>query len=155
MRVGCTRPDGPRTEDDMSRNGGSAGGQGADGATLDPRVLDDVVQRIVAVAQPERVILFGSAARGEMGRHSDVDPVMMGRGGMTAQATLGGRYAEGGRDAAGRRRSAAGSRSRRRTISPRVNGALVRNSRWVRFPRQAGRRAGSVSNRSIRARSKS
>ena len=39
------------------------GGQGAGGAMLDPGVLDDVVRRIVAVARPERIILFGSAAR--------------------------------------------------------------------------------------------
>ena len=64
----------------MSRNGGSDGGQGADGATLDPRVLDDVIRRIVAVAQPERIVLFGSAARGEMGRHSDVDLLVVKRG---------------------------------------------------------------------------
>ena len=64
----------------MSRNGGSDGGQGVGGATLDPRVLDDVVRRIVAVAQPERIILFGSAARGEMGRHSDVDLLVVKRG---------------------------------------------------------------------------
>ena len=36
-------------------------------------VLDEVIERIVEVAQPERIILFGSAARGEMGPHSDVD----------------------------------------------------------------------------------
>ena len=48
-------------------------GRGAGGAMLDPRVLDDVVRRIVAVARPERIILFGSAARDEMGPHSDVD----------------------------------------------------------------------------------
>ena len=41
--------------------------------TLDPKVLDEIVRRIVDVAQPEKIILFGSAARGEMGRHSDVD----------------------------------------------------------------------------------
>ena len=40
---------------------------------LDPEILDEIVRRIVDVAQPERIILFGSAARGEMGRHSDVD----------------------------------------------------------------------------------
>ena len=40
---------------------------------LDPRVLDDVVRRIVAVARPERIILFGSAARGQMAPHGDVD----------------------------------------------------------------------------------
>lgn len=43
------------------------------GAELDPRVLDDIVRRVVEVARPERIILFGSAARGEMTRHSDVD----------------------------------------------------------------------------------
>ena len=43
------------------------------GAALDPRVMDDIVRRVVEVARPERIILFGSAARGEMGPHSDVD----------------------------------------------------------------------------------
>ena len=42
-------------------------------ATLDPRILDAIVRRIVEVTQPEKIILFGSAARGEMTRHSDVD----------------------------------------------------------------------------------
>ena len=36
-------------------------------------VLDTIIQRVVEVAQPERIILFGSAARGDMGPHSDVD----------------------------------------------------------------------------------
>jgi len=36
-------------------------------------VLDKIIQRIVEVARPERIILFGSAAREEMGPHSDVD----------------------------------------------------------------------------------
>ena len=36
-------------------------------------VLDEVVQRIVAVADPEKIILFGSAARGELGPDSDLD----------------------------------------------------------------------------------
>jgi uncharacterized protein len=40
---------------------------------LEPSVLNEVVRRIVAVAQPEKIILFGSAARGEMGPHSDID----------------------------------------------------------------------------------
>ena len=54
--------------------------QGAGGAMLDRRVLDDVVQRIVAVAQPERIILFGSAVRGGMGPHSDVDLLIVKEG---------------------------------------------------------------------------
>jgi len=35
--------------------------------------LSEVIARIVEVAQPERIILFGSAARGEMGPGSDLD----------------------------------------------------------------------------------
>ena len=37
------------------------------------KVLDEIVRRIVEVAQPEQIILFGSAARGEMAPNSDVD----------------------------------------------------------------------------------
>lgn len=40
---------------------------------VDPEVLAEIIRRIVEVAQPERIILFGSAARGDMHRHSDVD----------------------------------------------------------------------------------
>ena len=40
---------------------------------LDQRVLDKIIARIVDVAEPEKIILFGSAARGGMGRNSDVD----------------------------------------------------------------------------------
>jgi predicted nucleotidyltransferase len=47
---------------------------------LDPTVLADVVKRIVRVARPEKIILFGSAARGEMGRNSDVDLLVVKRG---------------------------------------------------------------------------
>ena len=35
--------------------------------------LKEVVERIVAIARPEKVILLGSAARGEMGPNSDID----------------------------------------------------------------------------------
>jgi len=41
--------------------------------TLDPDLLDEVVTRITKAVRPVRIILFGSAARGEMGRHSDLD----------------------------------------------------------------------------------
>jgi predicted nucleotidyltransferase len=37
------------------------------------QILDEAVRRIVAVAAPKRIILFGSAARGEMTSHSDYD----------------------------------------------------------------------------------
>ncbi|MEE9295436.1 MAG: nucleotidyltransferase domain-containing protein [Phycisphaerae bacterium] len=35
--------------------------------------LQEIVRRVVEVAKPERIILFGSAARGQMGPRSDVD----------------------------------------------------------------------------------
>ena len=35
--------------------------------------LAEIVRRIVRVAAPERIILFGSAARGEAGSDSDLD----------------------------------------------------------------------------------
>lgn len=40
---------------------------------LEQSTLDEIIRRVVEVADPERIILFGSAARGEMGPHSDVD----------------------------------------------------------------------------------
>ena len=48
--------------------------------TLDPKVLQDIVRRIVTVTHPEKIILFGSAARGEMGPNSDVDLLVIKRG---------------------------------------------------------------------------
>ena len=40
---------------------------------MNQTILDNIIRRIVEVAHPEKIILFGSAARGEMNRHSDVD----------------------------------------------------------------------------------
>jgi predicted nucleotidyltransferase len=40
---------------------------------VDERVLQEIVGRIVAAAHPLRIIVFGSVARGEQGRESDVD----------------------------------------------------------------------------------
>ena len=40
---------------------------------LNQSTLDDIIGRIVEVAEPEKIILFGSAAKGGMGHHSDVD----------------------------------------------------------------------------------
>jgi predicted nucleotidyltransferase len=39
----------------------------------DPAIVADIVERIVRAAKPERIVLFGSAARGEMGPDSDLD----------------------------------------------------------------------------------
>jgi predicted nucleotidyltransferase len=36
-------------------------------------VLAEIVRRIVEIAAPERIVLFGSAARGEAGPGSDLD----------------------------------------------------------------------------------
>jgi predicted nucleotidyltransferase len=36
-------------------------------------LLDEIVRRIVEAARPDRIILFGSAARGRMGKDSDLD----------------------------------------------------------------------------------
>lgn len=36
-------------------------------------ILDETVRRILTVVKPRRIILFGSAARGNMGPNSDLD----------------------------------------------------------------------------------
>ena len=48
---------------------------------LDQRILNDIITRIVDVARPEKIVLFGSAARGDDGRHSDVDLLVIKDGG--------------------------------------------------------------------------
>lgn len=40
---------------------------------LDSSLIDEIVRRILSVAKPDRIILFGSAARGTMGKDSDID----------------------------------------------------------------------------------
>ncbi len=40
---------------------------------LDPAILADIVARVVRAADPEKIVLFGSAARGTMGPDSDYD----------------------------------------------------------------------------------
>jgi predicted nucleotidyltransferase len=39
----------------------------------DANLLEEIVRRIVSVATPQRIILFGSAAIGRMTRDSDID----------------------------------------------------------------------------------
>jgi len=41
--------------------------------TVPPEVLEEIVRRIARVADPDKIILFGSAARGEKGPHGDLD----------------------------------------------------------------------------------
>ena len=42
-------------------------------AATDSQVLDEIVARIVRLAQPEKIVLFGSAARETAGTDSDID----------------------------------------------------------------------------------
>jgi predicted nucleotidyltransferase len=60
---------------------------------LEP-ILEDLVRRIVAAVQPKRIILFGSAARGQMHQDSDLDLLVVVPDGThrrrTAQALYGG-----------------------------------------------------------------
>lgn len=37
------------------------------------KAIDELIQQIVKIVHPLRIILFGSAARGESGPHSDID----------------------------------------------------------------------------------
>jgi predicted nucleotidyltransferase len=39
----------------------------------DPGILADTIKRVVQAAKPEKIVLFGSAARGTMGPDSDLD----------------------------------------------------------------------------------
>ena len=43
----------------------------------DPALLDEMVRRMVESVHPLRIILFGSAARGEMGPNSDLDTLVV------------------------------------------------------------------------------
>lgn len=40
---------------------------------LTEETLQEIIRRVVEVAHPEQIILFGSAARGDMDSNSDVD----------------------------------------------------------------------------------
>ena len=42
----------------------------------DKKILAEIVQRVVEAAQPDKLILFGSAARGLMGPNSDIDLIL-------------------------------------------------------------------------------
>jgi len=46
----------------------------------DSRALKDIVGRIIEVAHPEKIVLFGSAARGQMDAHSDIDLLVIKKG---------------------------------------------------------------------------
>ena len=42
-------------------------------ANVNRKLLDEIVRHILKAAKPEKIIMFGSAARGEMGPDSDLD----------------------------------------------------------------------------------
>lgn len=48
--------------------------------TVSEDVLGEIIRRIVDEAHPERIFLFGSAARGEIGPHSDIDLLIVKEG---------------------------------------------------------------------------
>ena len=46
----------------------------------DPVILADIVKRVVEAAKPDKIVLFGSGARGTMGPDSDLDLLVIKKG---------------------------------------------------------------------------
>lgn len=44
---------------------------------IDEKLIEEIVRRILSIAEPDRIILFGSAAGGEMTRDSDIDLLVL------------------------------------------------------------------------------
>lgn len=44
---------------------------------VDEKIIDEIVRRILTVVEPDRVVLFGSAATGEMTVDSDIDLLVL------------------------------------------------------------------------------
>lgn len=47
---------------------------------LDQALMDEAIRGFVQLAQPERIILFGSRAQGRIGPHRDLDLLVAGTG---------------------------------------------------------------------------
>ncbi len=45
--------------------------------SIEQELVEEIVRRILSVAQPDRIILFGSAATGNMTRDSDIDLLIL------------------------------------------------------------------------------
>jgi predicted nucleotidyltransferase len=45
---------------------------------VDETLLREIVRRVLSVARPDRIILFGSAATGQMTKDSDIDLLVVG-----------------------------------------------------------------------------
>jgi len=54
--------------------------------------MDEIIRRIVEVARPKQVILFGSAARGTTGPHSDLDFLIVKAGRYNSRKVAGAIY---------------------------------------------------------------
>jgi predicted nucleotidyltransferase len=52
------------------------------------QIEDALVARVVEAVHPQRIILFGSAARGQMGPHSDIDVLVVMPNGVNRRETL-------------------------------------------------------------------
>ena len=61
-------------------------------STVSRAVLDKIVRRVVQVAAPERIVLFGSAARGDMGPNSAIDLLVIRAGDQDRSRVLGDIY---------------------------------------------------------------
>jgi len=61
-------------------------------ALADQEVLDRLVAIIVETVHPRRIVLFGSAARGQMGPHSDLDVLVVMPDGVHRRHTAGRLY---------------------------------------------------------------
>ena len=61
-------------------------------SSVSQAVLDEIVRPIAEVAKPERIVLFGSAARGEMGPNSDIDLLVIRAGDQDRSRVLGDIY---------------------------------------------------------------
>lgn len=44
---------------------------------IDKRIVEEIVRRILSVCAPDRIVLFGSAAAGQMTRDSDIDLLVL------------------------------------------------------------------------------
>ena len=55
--------------------------------TAGSRLINEIVARITGTVHPLRIILFGSAARGQMGRNSDLDLLIIMRDGTHRRQT--------------------------------------------------------------------
>ena len=59
---------------------------------INQATLDELVARIIEPAHPRRIVLFGSAARGQMELHSDVDLLVIMPDGVHRRRTAQGLY---------------------------------------------------------------